>query len=428
MNTSKLKVFSALALFLIGLIAISGIVNADSVPVNPDLKVYINDRLVDDGEVRGGIYRGDIIDIEVKIEATGDDDNVVIEASVDGIDHDSEKAVERTDPFSIKANKTYYKTLSIELPDRMDIDQYALRIQVSNRADDEVVYNAVLEIESVRNGVTIKDVVFNPGTTIKAGRALLTTARLKNVGEDTEDDIKVVIEVPELGISASDYIDEVEAEDSVTSEELYMRIPDCAKAGAYMATVTAIYDEGDEEVSQEFIINVLENEACEVPSQDNQDEAGKTVITISTETQTVTAGESGVLYPLTITNTGSSAKTYAVSTVVGDWADVKVNPSVAVVGAGETKIVYVTVAAKEDASAGAQTFGVAIKSGDATLKEVTLSANVDEKADSWGNVKKGLEVALVVLVVLLVIIGLIIGFSKLKGSEDEEEAKEETYY
>ena len=35
-------------------------------------------------------------------------------------------------------------------------------------------------------------------------------------------------------------------------------------------------------------------------------------------------------------------------------------------------------------------------------------------------VKKGLEVALVVLVVLLVVIGLIIGFNRLKGDEDED--------
>ena len=53
--------------------------------------------------------------------------------------------------------------------------------------------------------------------------------------------------------------------------------------------------------------------------------------------------------------------------------------------------------------------------------------NVEEGASAWSKVRRGLEVALIVLVVLLVVIGLIIGFNRLKGDEDEE-GKDETYY
>ena len=42
--------------------------------------------------------------------------------------------------------------------------------------------------------------------------------------------------------------------------------------------------------------------------------------------------------------------------------------------------------------------------------------------------KRGLEIGLIILVVLLVILGLIIGFNKLKGSDEEESGEEKTYY
>ena len=83
MKASKLKLFSVMALILIGLIAVSGIANADSVPVTIE-KVYINDRAVEDGETRGGIVRGDPVEIEVKILATGEDEYVAVEATVEG--------------------------------------------------------------------------------------------------------------------------------------------------------------------------------------------------------------------------------------------------------------------------------------------------------------------------------------------------------
>ena len=143
---AKLKLFSVLALLIVGLIAGSGLVNAASVPVSIE-KVMIDGEELENGEVLGGIERGDTIKVKVKLLASADDHDVQIEASVKGVDHDREKAEDETDTFSVELNKTYYKTLTLELPDRMDIDEYALRIEVSNREDDEVVYNAVLSVD-----------------------------------------------------------------------------------------------------------------------------------------------------------------------------------------------------------------------------------------------------------------------------------------
>lgn len=431
---SKLKLFSVLTLFLIGLIAISGVANADSdVPVTIEKMKLNGDEIdmwdwnCDDdecwmGEVRGDILRGDELEVKLKLKAGENDKYIEVESSLKGLDHDKDKARAYSDTFSVKEGQTYWETLTLELPQRMDAEEYVLRIEVSNREGWEVVYNLRLDVNVPRNAILIKDVLFSPEGSVKAGRSLLTTVRLKNIGEADEEDVKVKVDIPELGISASDYLDEVEEEDTVTSEELYMRIPEYAEAGEYKVLITAEFDEGDKIVSEEYTITVLGEEGALATN-------GKTIITVGSEMQDITAGGDGAFYPLTLSNTGSAAKTYTITAIAGDWAEIKISPNVVVLGAGETKIAYVSVAAKEGATAGEQTFGIAIKSGDKTLKEITLKANVLEpESAGWGKVKKGLEVALVILVVLLVIIGLIIGFNRLKGSDEEEEPKEETYY
>ena len=122
------------------------------------------------------------------------------------------------------------------------------------------------------------------------------------------------------------------------------------------------------------------------------------------------------------------------SAEAADWATLKVSPSnVVVVQPGESKAVYVYVSAKESAAAGQKMFAVAVKSGDTTLKEVVLKANVqeadaEESTSDWSKVKKGLEIGLVVLVILLVILGLIIGFNRLRAEDDAEEDQSQTYY
>jgi uncharacterized membrane protein len=428
MKGSGLKILSVLTLFLIGLIAISGIANADSVPVVIE-QVKINGDTFDfvGDELRGDLIRDDELEVKVKINALEDDSHIVVKAEIDGLDHDEDFAEDETDPFSVKEGRTYYKTLNLKLPARMDVDQYALRIEVSNRAhEDEVEAVAMLDVVTPRDAINIRDVIFSPDGVVKAGRALLTNIRLKNIGERDQEGVRVRVSIPALGVSDSDWIDEVEDEDSVTSEELYMRIPQCAEAGEYEVEVVVEYDDGDKEVSQTETIIVVENEVCEVQGEDG--DAGQTVIAVGSDTQDVIAGESGVVYPLSLSNTGSAAKTYEISVKSGDWADVKVSPNVFVLEGSKTKMVYVYVSANEDASVGEQTFGIEVKSGEEVLQEVVLSANVVESVNAGWDLKKGLEVGLVVIVVLLVIVGLVVGFRRLREDEEVEASEEQTYY
>jgi uncharacterized membrane protein len=421
---------SLLTIFLVGLVAICGI--ASALPIK-DIEVKVNGDIV---EQTGSnkIYdfeKNQDLEVKVRVTADADLENVQIEARLRGYDHD-DLMEDITDVFDMKNGTTYTKKLTVPLRLRMDQDRYKLRITISDRDGDENTYTYELEVDTKRHQLAIKDVILSPENEVKAGRALLTSVRIKNYGERAEDGIKIKVSIPDLGISATDYVDELDEEggddDSVTSEELYMRIPSDAQTGEYTLRVEVIYDDGDEKEVEEMIIRVkgAEEEAAEEEAVGKE----KTIITLAAGAQTATQGGGEAVYPITITNEGTASKTYVISADGADWAAFRISPSnVLVVGAGESKAVNVYVAAGADAPVGEQTFSVTVSSGEKTLKEIPMKLNVEEGAVSgWSKVKRGLEVALVVLVILLVILGLIIGFNKLKGEEEEGKEEGETYY
>ena len=156
----------------------------------------------------------------------------------------------------------------------------------------------------------------------------------------------------------------------------------------------------------------------------------KTMITVP-EAQSVTPGNAGSVYPVVIANLGKEAKAYQIGVSgVETWGTARVDPSAnVIVAAGNTATVFIYVSANEDVQAGQKVFKVSINDG-TEAKEIPLTANVTEKeASNWGGMQKTLEIGLVVLVIILIIIGLIVGFNKLRGSDDEDEDEDaKTYY
>lgn len=429
------SILGVFVLFLIGILAASF---ASAVPVTIDDVKIDGNSVTDNGGATPTILdveRNGKISVKVKLTGTADVDNVEVEASISGYEYgDRESTSDTTHVFDVKNGVTYVKTLSVALPERLEQYRYWLRVLVTDRNTALVQKNYLLEIDTARHDINIKDVVFSPEGSVIAGRALLTTVRLKNVGEKDEEGIKVRVAIPELSVSAVDYVDELEDEESTTSEELYLRIPLNAESGKYTVETTVEFDEGYESVSREDTIVVVGEKAASTPAQTVSD--GKSVLNVGTESQDVAAGQTAV-FPIVVTNQGTTAKSYVftVSGITG-WGSARVEPSnLVTVAPGDTTTVTVSVTPSAGTSAGERAFVVKVQSDSKTV-DVPLTANVVGGASvtsTWGKVKKALEVGLVVLVVLLVIIGLIIGFNKLKGDEDEFEDEEEgkkgqTYY
>lgn len=436
---SKAKLYSIFALLALAAIACSGI--ACAIPAVID-SVKIDGTELSPSDVnRLNLERGAEIEVKVALRATGDSQDVEVEAFITGYEYnDRERISDTTHPFDIENSTIYVKTLGLEIPERVDEDSYKLRIIVSDRNSDELIQNYNLKIDAKRHEVMIKDIVLSPETEVRAGSALLATVRVKNMGGEDEDSVKVQISIPSLGLSASDYIDEVESDDSETSEELYMIIPPCAKPGVYDVIAKVTYDDGDEDTSKSTSIKVTESDSCSAGSGSNKDNEGSSgsssslpEVVLGSTMESIAAGEGGAIYPITITNKASSSKAFSVAVDGAEsWGTVQVSPSnTVIIKPGKSETLYVFVAAKDNAAPGPKAFTATVKSGSDVVEKAALTANIVEAANgnNWGNAKKGLEIALVVLVALLVVLGLIIGFSKLKeGEEQGPKADAETYY
>ena len=375
------------------------------------------------------VERGDEVDVKVSITANVDTENAQIEGALRGYDH-SDLMEDISDVFDMKAGVTYVKRLTIPLRQRADQDRYKLRIQVEDRDSQTIEQTYELQLENKRKDVQIKDVVFSPENRIRAGRTLITLVRLQNYGLVDEKGVRIRVSIPELGGSAvaNDFIDQLEKDgendDQLTSEEMFIVIPRDAASGTYNVNVEAFYDEGDKRASKTFPIEIVSAEESTTPLPTAQ-----TIITVGPEIQDVAKGTAGSVYAVTITNNAAESKVYTLTSAATQGISARISPSsTLVVGSGQTEQAFVYVTASPNAQEGQYILSLAVKSGDQTLRQIPVKANVIGSAGSsqWDNVKRGLEVGLIVLVVILVIIFLIIGFNKLKGEEGTEEAQ--TYY
>ena len=445
MNIGKMKHFSALLVLLVVILTLSGSASA--------LNAAIDFVKVDGDEMAPGLNtvqdleKDNSFEVRVKVTALEDLEDVEIEAMISGYDH-NDRVSDVSDVFDMKANVSYTKKLELKLAPRMDVDQYRLRIYVRDRASDELQEDFYLLVDTARHSVTIKDVDVDPATEVEAGRSVRVLVDVKNFGQMDEDDVKVEFSIPELGLKAlPDYLD-IESGETKVSEELYLRIPVCTEPGQYTGQVKITFDEGDEVETQNVFIDVVESPVCEAnkPAESQQPAESqepakpaqeKTVITVGAQSQDLTRGEGGAIYPITFTNSGSESKTYVVAVTGADeWATVKISPLQTVtVGAGESKSVYVYVSAKETAEPAEHMFTVDIKDASGNVvKQIPMSANVvdaEGAKESSSGLKKALEIGLIVLVVILIVVALIVVFTRKKDDEEEEAEDEisgQTYY
>ncbi len=230
-------------------------------------RVEIDDqKILPDQTNRLDVLRDNKVDFEVLLEATEDVDDVEVQVFVSGFEHNKElRLSDHVGPFDMDANITYRKTLHITFPDLVQEDNYKVRVVVTDRDGEELVQNYNIKMDVPRHDLKVIDAMFTPSRQVQAGQALLTVVRVYNYGEKDEEDVKVTVSVPELGLSASDYIDEIESEESEETEELYLRIPKCTKPGVYNLVIDVKYNDGFSRTGTKGQMEVLEDPACKEP-------------------------------------------------------------------------------------------------------------------------------------------------------------------
>lgn len=404
-----------LALFAMSAMSVAALPTVQEVKINGNI-FHSGDNLV--------VYRGEPLNIVVKLSANTTENNTQVMADILGYEYSTyqEGLSDLSPVFDMNANDTLYETLHLKVPEEVQKDYYDLRIRVGTRTGTAFEGLYRLHIKGERHNAIIQDVLFTPETQVVSGRALIAVVRIKNIGQVTEDGIKVSVSVPELNVAASDYIDTLAPDEATSSEEMYLRIPECAKEGTYTANVKITYNDGYSTDSVQKTIKVVQSQTCKKETPVQKPVVEKTVVSVPSEAQELCFGK-GSVYPITVSNQGAEAQTYTITVEGADWAAVKLSPSnVIVVQPGETKYVYAYVTPKETAQTGDHVFSLKVSDG-TTEKEVTLKGTlVQETSD---NLKKGLEISLIILLIILIIIGLILGLSKIKGNGKQDE---DSYY
>jgi len=422
------KILNIMALFAVFSLLLSAVVIADNDGdltddiVLKSIEVNGNDVNWEGGE-RVAVEEGETLKVEVGLEALVDLEDIEVEIEIDGYEYSDYVSLEdESHSFDMEEDTTKYVDLEIDMPVDLEKNEYWLRVKISDKNSNDITAEVELFVEPTRHGLDIDDVVLSPGSEVNSGRSLLVTVLVQNHGDKDEEDVKVTAGIESLGISASDYIDVLEMDNDIsfeTSEELFLSIPDCAEPGEYSLDVTVEYDQY-ESVSKSYSLTVFDGGYCDTEEE-------KLVVAVGPESQSVKTGQQAV-YALALSNQGTSAETYTLEMTTGDWATASLSDSLVVLEAGESQVVYAYLDVAENAATGAQVATLVLSNEGQVLDTIALSADVvasDDSSSTDFSLRNGLEIALIVLVVLLVIIGLIIGFTRLRKDEEDEE---QTYY
>jgi len=442
---------SLVLMLVIALVSLAAFVSAASDNYEIEATYISGIELDPNGDTAIDAELGD--EITVKVELYGEEtgayvDDVKVKAWIGGYEYgDMEDA---TGNFDVEQNVTYIKSLDLELPNDLDVcieeedyDDCTFTLYVEVYDDDDYERQEyILFLERPRHNVDIMDVLFD--SSVEADSLVEVEVRLENLGESKEEDLKVTVSLPELGVSESTYMDELAApeldnedEESSESISLYLDIPEDALEGYYELDVFVEYNRGHDDVSETDSIYIVaeEVEVVEQEEEEEEEESGEAEVTVNVEVDdmSVEVGEAGE-YTVKFMNTGETTEVYTVDILGEDqWGTSEVEPSVVLVKAGETEEVTVYVTPEEE---GEFTFTLQILDADDNLvAEEDVELTAEASANVIGNVGDGdsnwLKILFIVVVVIIIIIILIVAFRKMGDDDDDDmmEPKEgQTYY
>jgi uncharacterized membrane protein len=378
------------------------------------------------------VTRGEEIDLRVRVSASNNDvENVQVSAGLYGYQYaqyEFSKVYDVSNTFDLEAGNTRNVDLSLQVPVQMDDEDMKLRLLVADRTGTAYIMEYNLDVEGTDRGnaIIIKEAYLSPSNTVMAGRALSSLVKIENIGQRDLDDITLIVSVPELNLQDTESLDELENNEVETFEKIILRFPKDTPAGNYLVEYTVRFDEFESVTATDIVtVTPCENVACgaEQPATE-----GQTVVQVP-NSQMAVAGGSEAVYPVMLNNLGNTAKVYTIQVAgVDAWGSARVDPGASlVVPAQSTATAFVYVSANEDATAGEKYFKVTV-GADGDMKEVPLSLQVSasEDGDESSSLQRTLEIALIILIVILILIGLIVGFNKLRGNNDDDDAK--TYY
>ncbi len=389
------------------------------------------------------VKRGEVLPIKLKLGAMTDVEDVQITAGLYGYkysNYEADKVFQTTRTFDLKEGHSTTKKLELEVPVNFDFgndeDGSAVKLRIFVADKNSISYTKSYNLNVVglddEDAVVIKSAYLNPSNTVMAGRAVSAQVKVENLGTEDYDDVTLIVSVPQLGIRDTETLDELDAEESETFEKVVLRFPKDTEPGKYMVEYKVKFDEYESTVKTDtVVVTPCVSTICQSKKVADDKKTPTTMVSVP-EVKVVTVGEDGSAYPVSISNTADSAKAYTLSVSgIAPWGVARVDPSsVVIVPAKTTKTAFVYISAHPDAELGQKAFTLTVASEEES-KSVHLFASLEagkEDTSKWSGLSKTLEIGLIVLIIILILIGLIVGFNKLRGNDDNEDEDAKTYY
>ena len=311
---------------------------------------------------------GDHLTIDVDVTGTTSPRDVRLRAWIGGYEY--EVLEDNSEMFSVRDDVKYRKQLQLELPADMLTGDHGYTLNVEMFDANNVVkttYN--LFVSEKRHNIVVQDVNLQP-TTLEAGKAAFVKVRLENMGEKKEEDIRVEVSIPELGISERTFVDELSPynseENSASAETLYLQIPEDAARKNYKMVIAAEFNGRRDRAEKEYTLTVNG-----VTAHDLED--GRIMVSAQEAVKNVAGGATSV-YIINLANLNGESKVL-MPEIVGlkGWASVDTEPRVLSMGSGELSQMLVKVTPNEEA-AGERVFVLKFIENGRTVKEVSLRA------------------------------------------------------
>ncbi len=334
-----------------------------------------------------------------------------------------------TTTFDINEDENIVKKLELPLIGKFEQNSFKLKIRIVDAEGDaeEKLYG--LKINAQKFPFVISSIALSPESNAEAGKALVARLSFKNSGVMPLEGITAKVSIPELGIFATKFIDQIRSSKfSEVSEDFILKILDNVQTGTYtLRSEIGSQFGGDNEVKEipVFIIGKSEQK-LEIVND-------KIVINIPILKQDIKNDGSEVIYQLKLTNEGPGANTYTLLLDGANWANLRLAESnTFVIEPKDSKTINIYASTRADV-VGEQIFLATIKSNEEVLKQIPFKGNVVSVAGKGilaAKLKNALEVILIAFVVFLVAIGFFFGFKKYIGNSKESEEQEEleAYY
>jgi len=376
------------------------------------------------------VKTGENLQITVAFQATQNYNDARLRAEIDGYEHGV--LSDTTNVFKILAGNVYKKTFTINLPTDMNTERvYKLRIYGVSDLSGLTYKEYNVYVDAPRHDIQVLGMITTPATGIEPGQNIIANVRLKNIGQNAENSIKVTVSIPALNVSESTYVSSLDRNKAVTTDDLLLYIPNNAKPGKYNELVTVTYNGGYSTSEKEYSVDVS------AP----QNVAKKGLIVSYKNYLNLEAGKTYELN-VVVANPNKESEPVSLSIVSPNWATVNVNPTLRMIEGGTDGVFKVMITPKSNAR-GNNSFAILVKEGGSVVKNLEVDSQIINngyvlKSESTGS---GLTwsvgnviLAILLIIAVLIFLSFIAAIAKKNSEEDnnyndnENNNNNEEYY